>query len=99
MKVLSIEQGFGLENLRVAERPEPGPPGTGEVLVEVNAVSLNYRDLMVILGHYNPKQTLPLIPCSDASAVVQEVGQWCLVSSIDLGPQGRVFTEDLLCII
>lgn len=33
----------GLENLRMEEGPMPSP-GDGEVLVEIHAVSLNYRD-------------------------------------------------------
>lgn len=34
----------GLDSLRQAEIPMP-TPGAGEVLVEVHAVSLNYRDV------------------------------------------------------
>lgn len=72
MQAFAIEQ-FGLENLKSRERQDP-KPGPGELLLEVNAVSLNYRDLLVIEGHYNPKQQLPLVPCSDAAATVIEVG-------------------------
>jgi NADPH:quinone reductase-like Zn-dependent oxidoreductase len=66
-------QKFGLDGLSLAERPEP-TPGPGEVLIRVRAVSLNYRDLMMVTGAYNPKQKLPLIPCSDGAGEVVAVG-------------------------
>lgn len=45
-----------------------------EVRVKFHASSLNYRDLMVVRGQYNPKQKLPLIPLSDGAGEVVEVG-------------------------
>lgn len=74
MKVWEIQGSFGLDNLCAAERPEPAP-GPGELLLAVRAVSLNHRDLTTVLGVYNPKQPLPLIPCSDAAAEVVAVGE------------------------
>src|SRR5277367_6011846 len=65
---------FGIDNLEHSDAPEP-KPGAGEVLVKVRAVSLNYRDLMVTLGHYNPKMTLPRIPASDGAGEVVAVGE------------------------
>jgi NADPH:quinone reductase-like Zn-dependent oxidoreductase len=64
---------FGIDSLEFAERPTPAP-GPGEVLVGVRAVSLNYRDLMVVKGQYNPKLKLPRIPCSDGAGEVVAVG-------------------------
>lgn len=34
----------GVESLKLTEAPKPAP-GKGEVLVEIHAVSLNYRDI------------------------------------------------------
>lgn len=34
----------GLDKLTLQDAPAPDPPGTDEVLVEIKAVSLNYRD-------------------------------------------------------
>ena len=65
---------FGLDDLHIAERPEPRP-GFGQVLVRVRAVSLNFRDLMVAKGHYNPKLKMPMVPCSDAAGEVAAVGE------------------------
>lgn len=73
MKLYAIADGFGLENLRVLERPRP-EPGPGQVLVRVGAVSLNYRDLLVVKGAYNPRMPLPRVPCSDAAGEVVALG-------------------------
>lgn len=73
MRVVSLNEGFGLENLRLSTRPDPSC-GPSEVIVRVHAVSLNARDVMMARGTYNPRQKLPLIPCSDASGVVVERG-------------------------
>lgn len=67
-------QSFGLDGLRMVERPDP-VPGRGEVLVAIRACSLNYRDLLTILGHYNPRQALPLVPMSDGFGVVEKLGE------------------------
>ncbi len=73
MQTIEIRGSFGLENLTLVERPEP-VAGPGQVVVEMRAASLNYRDLMMILGQYNPKQRLPLISCSDGAGTVVAVG-------------------------
>ena len=65
MKTWRIEGAFGLDQLKLRDLPDP-QPGLGELLLEVSAVSLNYRDWMMVSGSYNPRQPLPLIPCSDA---------------------------------
>ena len=41
----------------------------------VRAISLNYRDLLIIKGLYNPKLKLPRIPCSDGAGEVAAVGE------------------------
>lgn len=74
MNVLEISESFGVDQLRFVERPAPSP-GFGQIVVEMSAVSLNYRDLMTVDGRYNPRQPLPLIPCSDGVGRVVEVGE------------------------
>ncbi len=64
---------FGLENLKLEQVAAP-VPGPGEVLLDVKALSLNYRDLMVIKGLYNPRLRLPATPVSDAAGVISAVG-------------------------
>ncbi len=73
MKAWRIEGAFGLNHLTIRELPEPRP-GLGEVLLQIQAISLNYRDWMMVSGSYNPRQPLPLIPCSDAVGQVIDKG-------------------------
>ena len=73
MKVYEIQQ-FGIENLTPVERETP-KISAKEVLVKFHAFSLNYRDLMMISGIYNPKLNLPLVPLSDGAGEVVQVGE------------------------
>jgi len=65
---------FGIDNLEAFEAPTP-TPGKGQVVLKVYAASLNYRDLMMVKGFYNPKMALPRIPCSDGAGEIVEVGE------------------------
>lgn len=73
MKAYEIQGSFGFDNLCLVERPDL-TPGPGEVVVRVSALSLNFRDILMVRGHYNPKQPLPLVPCSDGVGEVVAVG-------------------------
>jgi NADPH:quinone reductase-like Zn-dependent oxidoreductase len=74
MRAWEIQGAFGLENLRLTERPTP-EPGRGEVRLRVLAASLNYRDLLMVQGQYNPTLRGALVPCSDMVGVVKAVGE------------------------
>jgi NADPH:quinone reductase-like Zn-dependent oxidoreductase len=74
MKVIELQHSFGIDNLNLVERPEP-KPGPYQVVVHMRAWSLNYRDLLVVKGHYNPKLRFPLIPLSDGAGEVTAVGE------------------------
>src|SRR5436190_3813874 len=73
MRSYEVQPGFGFENLKIVERPEP-KPGPGQVLVNQKAWSLNYRDSPVVTGAYNPRMKLPLVPLSDGAGEVTAVG-------------------------
>jgi NADPH:quinone reductase-like Zn-dependent oxidoreductase len=49
-------------------------PGPGQVLVNIKAVSLNYRDLMVATGRYGGGTPKPLVLASDGAGEVAAVG-------------------------
>jgi len=72
MKLFEL-QAFGLDHLQRAGRPAP-EPGADEVMIRLRAVSLNYRDLLVVQGKYNPRLTLPRVPLSDGAGEVVSVG-------------------------
>ena len=74
MKAFEIQNKFGLDSLTLTERPDP-KPSYGQVLIKLRSLSLNYRDLMVVKGLYNPKLPLPLIPFSDGVGEVVAVGE------------------------
>jgi len=63
----------GEPQLRLVELPEP-KPGPGQVVVRVRAVSLNYRDIMVLTGRYG-EMRLPIIPLSDGAGEIVAVGE------------------------
>ncbi|MCB9764096.1 MAG: NAD(P)-dependent alcohol dehydrogenase [Alphaproteobacteria bacterium] len=73
MRAWEIQGSFGLDHLRLTDRPEPRP-GPGQLTVRLTAASINYRDLLMVRGIYNPRQKLPLVPCSDGVGVVVELG-------------------------
>ena len=72
----TLSGGFGIDNLRVEARV-PREPGAGEARVRIEWVSLNRRDLLLVEGVYNPRQTLPVVPCSDGAGTVEAVGPGC----------------------
>lgn len=63
----------GRENLHLIERPIP-QPSAGEILVRTKAVSLNYRDKLVVEGKYPLPLLYPLVPGSDLAGDVVAVG-------------------------
>ena len=73
MRAVVLRDAFGLDHLSVEDQPIPSP-GPGQVRVRLQAAALNYRDLLMVRGHYDPRQPLPLTPCSDAVGTVDEVG-------------------------
>ena len=51
--------------------PQPGP---NEVVVDLKAASLNYRDLIVTRGGYLRNDRRPVVPLSDGAGVIAAVG-------------------------
>jgi NADPH:quinone reductase-like Zn-dependent oxidoreductase len=74
MKTIEVHNSFGIDSLQVVDRPQPHP-GPKQVLVRIDSVSLNYRDLLVVNGVFFPDQSFPFIPTSDASGEVVAVGE------------------------
>jgi len=72
MNVWEIQNAYGIENMHEAEKPEP-KAGKGQIVVAMKAASLNYRDLMTVVG-YAGGFPLPLIPFSDGAGEVVDVG-------------------------
>lgn len=73
MKAYRIRGGAGIGSLESFE-PAAVALAPGQVRVKVRAVSLNFRDLMVADGSYPTDSDEPVIPASDASGEIVEVG-------------------------
>jgi NADPH:quinone reductase-like Zn-dependent oxidoreductase len=72
MKAIQITGDWGIDQLEMRDVAEVAP-GPGEVRIRVHACSLNFRDLRVTQGLYNPKLRRPLTICSDCAGEVVEV--------------------------
>ena len=73
MKNWHIAAGGKIEGLTLAPAT-PGVPGPLQVSVRMRAMSLNYRDLMVLNGWYPVSTKAPLVPGSDGAGEVLAVG-------------------------
>jgi NADPH:quinone reductase-like Zn-dependent oxidoreductase len=73
MKAYRLHAFGGPDSLKCDEVPTP-EPGPGQVRLRLHAASLNFRDLMISKGIYNPKLKLPLIPLSDGAFEVAALG-------------------------
>lgn len=73
MEVWQLTDGFGIDHLQRITRPDPAP-GPHDVLLEMKAASLNYRDVLAVNGGYAPRAQPPLIPVSDGVGVVIAAG-------------------------
>ena len=75
MRALKVEAPWGIDAIQVVETPDP-TPGPGEVLVRMRAVSLNYRDMLMVAGMYGrmPSGTGAITPFSDGCGIVEAVG-------------------------
>ncbi len=74
MRAIRLEGAFGLENLREVELPDP-KIGPDDVLIRMEAVSINPRDRILVEGGYRRMAgKLPLIPLCDGAGRVVERG-------------------------
>jgi NADPH:quinone reductase-like Zn-dependent oxidoreductase len=64
---------YDLDHLRQVDLPTPRP-GPNEVLVRMEAASLNFRDWMLVDGQLYRGVPLPIVPVSDGAGTVLEVG-------------------------
>jgi len=74
MKAYQIKAPCSLDGLTLVDLTDP-TPGPGQILVRVRAVSLNYRDLMIVLGKYGGTTPPDLVPLSDGAGEVVSVGE------------------------
>ena len=73
---------LGLDKLALRPAPRPAPK-TGEILVEVDAVSLNYRDGEVVDNGMGMNLTFPFTPTSDMAGRVVALGEGVTRFAVD----------------
>ncbi len=73
MKAILIEQLGGSEVMQVVEQPIP-PLKPKQVRVKVEAVGLNYSDIMIREGRYLQRTELPQVLGREFAGVIEEAG-------------------------
>lgn len=72
MRAVTID-GYGFENVRVREVPEP-EPGPGDVIVRMGAAALNHLDLWTLEGALGIEHEFPHVLGADGAGEVVAVG-------------------------
>jgi NADPH:quinone reductase-like Zn-dependent oxidoreductase len=73
MRSYHVNSGAGLDGLRLGAS-DVRQPGPGEVLVEVRAAALSYRDAMILRGEYVLPVRPDVIPLAEGVGVVTATG-------------------------
>ena len=73
MKAWLCEYPVGVQALKWTELPTPTPVAD-EVLIRIQAASLNFPDLLIVQNKYQMKPALPFVPGSEYAGVIEAVG-------------------------
>lgn len=73
MQAWLCENPTGIDALQWQERPTP-TPAAGQVLVRIEAASLNFPDLLIVQNKYQFKPELPFVPGAEFAGVVEALG-------------------------
>lgn len=74
MQAWLCETPTGVDALTWQTLPTP-QPGKGEVLIRIEAASLNFPDLLIIQNKYQIKPPLPFVPGAEYAGTVEAVGE------------------------
>jgi NADPH:quinone reductase-like Zn-dependent oxidoreductase len=74
MRAAVVTRNGGPEALEIRELPTP-EPGPGQVRIRVNAIGLNFADVLMRLGVYTGTPATPFVPGLEFSGVVEKVGE------------------------
>jgi NADPH2:quinone reductase len=91
MKAIVARNYGPLENLEYADWPDP-QPGRGEVVIEAEAIGVNFPDGLLVQGLYQMKPETPFVPGTEMAGRVIAVGEG--VKSLKAGD--RVAAMNLL---
>jgi NADPH2:quinone reductase len=68
------ENPVGVDALNWKEIPTPVPQ-SGQVLIRIEAASLNFPDLLIVQNKYQMKPDLPFVPGSEYAGVIEALGE------------------------
>ena len=74
MQAWLCENPTGVDALTWQTLPTP-QPGKGEVLIRIEAASLNFPDLLIVQNKYQIKPALPFVPGAEYAGTVEAVGE------------------------
>ena len=73
MRALVCKEFGTAEKLVIEQRADP-QPGSGQVVIDVQAAGLNFPDTLAIAGLYQTRSEPPFIPGMEAAGIVSAVG-------------------------
>jgi NADPH:quinone reductase-like Zn-dependent oxidoreductase len=100
MRQVVIPRHGGPDVLEVRESPDP-EPGPGELRVRVEAVGINFADIMARMGVYPDAPPLPAVVGFEAAGRIEEVGEGVdedLVGLPVIALTGSGAYSDVLCL-
>jgi NADPH2:quinone reductase len=74
MQAWLCENPVGVDALNWKDLPTP-QPGPGQVLIRIQAASLNFPDLLIVQNKYQMKPELPFVPGSEYAGTIEAVGE------------------------
>ena len=72
-RVVYTQRG-GLEAIKIVDEDNP-IPATGEIVVEVHRAGINFADLMMRQGLYQPTPPFPFTPGYEVSGTISALGE------------------------
>jgi NADPH:quinone reductase len=74
MRVAQFSEFGGPQKLHIEQAPDPSP-GTGDVLIKVSAVGLNFFDTPILRNEYQVSPPLPFSPGAEVAGMIESVGE------------------------
>ena len=75
MRAIQIHEFGDPAAIEVHQVENPGPPGKGQVRLDVAGIGVGYFDGLLIRGDYQIRPDLPFIPGSSLAGTVESVGE------------------------
>jgi NADPH:quinone reductase len=88
MRVVQFKEFGGIQALQLEEVAEPHP-GSGEILIKVAAVGLNFFDTLMLRDKYQVSPPLPFSPGAEVAGHVEALGEG--VTGLHIGQRVAAF--------